>query len=264
MGALSRIFDYEGFAVRVAVIDGVEWFAGRDVCRCLEFVNHNQALLRLPDDERKGVCFTDPLGQNPQEFVAINEPGVYRLVFTSNKPEAERFRRWVFHEVLPSIRATGRYGPADALEPEQTQQCLALVREARLTLGRNAARALWLELGLPDVEDEGEKRGYSTPYDPIELFLTEACIITGYAAHTLSAPEISSAYAAWASRTGRPVLHAFTLRRRLPDYTRHSWPGEDGQLRPFWKAKSGTTVYRGIRLRPVTASAPAEPGESLL
>lgn len=40
----------------------------------------------------------------------INEFGVYTLIMRSNKPEAKRFKRWVTHEILPSIRKTGAYG----------------------------------------------------------------------------------------------------------------------------------------------------------
>ena len=54
------------------------------------------------------------LKPTPANYVAmntnlINEPGVYRLVFRSNKPEAEHFKHWIFHEVLPSLRKTGSY-----------------------------------------------------------------------------------------------------------------------------------------------------------
>jgi hypothetical protein len=44
----------------------------------------------------------------------INEPGLYRLIFKSRKPEAESFKTWVFTEVLPSIRKTGAYAEPDA------------------------------------------------------------------------------------------------------------------------------------------------------
>ena len=46
-------------------------------------------------------------------MVAVTEPGLYRLIFRSDKPKAEEFRRWVFHEVLPEIRKTGGYQVAD-------------------------------------------------------------------------------------------------------------------------------------------------------
>jgi hypothetical protein len=44
-------------------------------------------------------------------MLTVNEPGLYRLVFQSRKPEAEKFKTWVFTEVLPSIRRTGMFLP---------------------------------------------------------------------------------------------------------------------------------------------------------
>jgi BRO family, N-terminal domain len=41
--------------------------------------------------------------------IVLTEPGLYRLIFKSRKPVAKRFQRWVLHEVLPSIRKTGKY-----------------------------------------------------------------------------------------------------------------------------------------------------------
>ena len=49
-----------------------------------------------------------------QEVVTVTEKGLYRLIHRSDKPQAERFRDWVFGEVLPSIRKHGCYPPPDA------------------------------------------------------------------------------------------------------------------------------------------------------
>jgi len=103
------IFDFDEQVVRAVLVDGEPWFVGKDVCRCLEIANHNDALGRLGDDEKKGVGITDPHGRNQQRMTCINEPGTYRLVFTSRTDAAERFKRWVTHDVLPALRKEGRY-----------------------------------------------------------------------------------------------------------------------------------------------------------
>lgn len=102
-------FRFESRPVRVQDRDGEPWFVGKDVCDCLEISNHNDSLSRLEDDERKGVAITDPLGKNPQTLICINEPGLYRLIFTSRTEKAEAFKRWLAHEVLPALRRQGRY-----------------------------------------------------------------------------------------------------------------------------------------------------------
>jgi len=88
--------------------DGSIWFVAKDVAHILDIKNYRDAINDFPDDE-KGVFTTDTLG-GPQEFVTLSEPGLYRMIFQSRKPEAEAMKRWVFHEVLPSIRRTGSYG----------------------------------------------------------------------------------------------------------------------------------------------------------
>ena len=108
-----QIFNFEGTPVRDVLINGEPWFVGVDVCRCLDISNHSDALGSLPDDERDGVGITDPMGRG-QTAICINEPGLYRLIFKSRKPEAERFKTWVVREVLPQIRRTGRYAPQGA------------------------------------------------------------------------------------------------------------------------------------------------------
>ena len=83
------------------------WFAAVDVCAILDIKNSRDAVSRLDEDE-KGVVLTDtPGGQ--QEISIINESGFYTLILRSRKPEAKAFRRWVTHEVLPSIRKRGYY-----------------------------------------------------------------------------------------------------------------------------------------------------------
>ena len=102
--------------VRTVIIGGEIWFVVADVCRALEMSNPRKAVSDLPEDEKMTV--TNSYGHSgkrggAQKFNLVNEPGLYRLIFRSRKPEAEKFKRWVFHEVLPSIRKTGKYSVKD-------------------------------------------------------------------------------------------------------------------------------------------------------
>ena len=102
-----NVFAFDSQAVRVVTVDGEPWFVGKDVACVLGYTNHNKAL----GDHCKGVTKRYPL-QTPgglQEVRIISEPDMLRLIVGSKLPAAERFERWVFEEVLPSIRKTGRY-----------------------------------------------------------------------------------------------------------------------------------------------------------
>lgn len=98
----------ENVSIRTRLIRGEVWFVAKDVCYALGIVNHKDALSKLDDDEKRGVDITDPIGRN-QVVRAVNESGLYHLIFVSRKPEAKAIRRWVTGTVLPSIRRTGSY-----------------------------------------------------------------------------------------------------------------------------------------------------------
>lgn len=111
-------FDYRQQPVRMITMGGEPWFVAKDVCAILEHSNSSQALRQHVDDEDKrrlrrseGITSGDPLFSDPRvgEFAIVNESGMYALVFGSTLPEAKAFKRWVTHDVLPSIRKTGRY-----------------------------------------------------------------------------------------------------------------------------------------------------------
>lgn len=110
------IFEFEGRQIRfVGSPESPEWVAA-DVGEALEIRNVSQNLQSFDDDE-KGICTVYTLGGN-QELLTVKEPGLYRLIFKSRKPVADRFRRWVFREVLPSIRKTGSYSVLSASTEE--------------------------------------------------------------------------------------------------------------------------------------------------
>lgn len=136
-------FSFDGYAVRVLTRDDKPWFVLADVCSVLDIANNRDASNRLDEDE-KGVVTTDTLG-GAQEMSIINESGLYNLIFTSRKPEARRFRKWVTAEVLPAIRKTGSYGLPTT--PQEWFNLFARILCLWDTLGEDAARKDWQTLG---------------------------------------------------------------------------------------------------------------------
>lgn len=117
-------------ALRVTDRDGDLWFVAKDVCDALGLGRQQDSTRYLDTDER-GECPVDtPSGC--QQMVIVSEAGLYSLVMRSRKPEAKEFRRWVTHEVIPSIRRTGGYMVARKEEtPEQTMaRALLIAKEA--------------------------------------------------------------------------------------------------------------------------------------
>lgn len=102
-----NVFAFDSQAVRVVMVDGEPWFVGKDVAAVLGYKDTTNAMKQ----HCKGVAKHHPL-QTPgglQEVRIISEPDMLRLIVGSKLPAAERFERWVFEDVLPSIRKTGAY-----------------------------------------------------------------------------------------------------------------------------------------------------------
>ena len=100
---------FEGKILEPIDHSGQRWFLAKDICQILGLRSVRDATRLLDDDE---VCLlpTQTAG-GIQDVLAVNESGAYHLTFTSRKPVAKRFRRWVTEEVLPQIRRTGEYRP---------------------------------------------------------------------------------------------------------------------------------------------------------
>ena len=112
-----RKFDFKGAALRTLTDkQGEPWFVAKDVCDILGMSNATVALQSLDDDELAKFN----LGGQHGEANIISEPGLYRLIMRSRKPEAKEFQRWVTHEVLPQIRRTGGYIPTSDMDDDMT------------------------------------------------------------------------------------------------------------------------------------------------
>lgn len=145
-----QIFENSQFGkIRAIEKDGEPWFVAADVCRALEIADTWNALQRLDDDEKDTCLISTPGGI--QEMSIANEPGLYSLVLGSRKPEAKSFKRWITHEVIPSIRKTGTYS---VRQTDPTKQSLA---EAKLRNSRAREASVWLkiakEVSIPSYKD---------------------------------------------------------------------------------------------------------------
>lgn len=113
-----QIFNNEEFGeVRTIEIDGKPYFMASDVAKALGYARPNDA---VSAHCRATVKHSTPISGKMQEVNFIPEGDIYRLIVRSNLPNAEKFERWVFDEVLPQIRQTGGYqmpsSPFEALQ----------------------------------------------------------------------------------------------------------------------------------------------------
>lgn len=110
-----QIFNYYKNEIRTVMINNEPWWVAKDVCEVLDFANPNETLKRLDVDEVNSTEVVDSMGRR-QTTNIINETGLYSLILGSRKPEAKAFKRWITHEILPSIRKNGMYAKDELLD----------------------------------------------------------------------------------------------------------------------------------------------------
>jgi prophage antirepressor-like protein len=190
---MSKItpYKFEGANVRTVEIDGEPWFVAKDVTDALGYANGSAAVTT----HCKGVAKRYPLqtAGGKQDARIISEPDVLRLIVNSPLPAAERFEKWVFEEVLPSIRKTGTFTAKNAMTPlkataEAARAFPPLVRVARmLGCDKNSAAIsanqaiygmtninLMEQLGHTHLDAENQDSQWYTPTELGKLIGTSA------------------------------------------------------------------------------------------
>lgn len=234
-------FNFNGADVRTIVLpNGEPGFVGKDVCDRLGYANHNDAIGK----HCKGVAIRYPLptAGGLQETRILTEPDVLRLIMSSTLPAAEAFERWVFEEVLPSIRRTGRYAaPASSsVEALQVADALAtmlrLEGSARLGVARKA-----LEITAPHL----------LPLAPVYAIDAPAGSATASSEPTESLTALMARFRVGVStRAGNLILQERGL---LEKRTR---PSSSGTAKSFWSiTEKGLAFGKNI-------SSPENPRET--
>lgn len=183
-----QVFNNEDFGeVRALTIDQQPWFVAKDVCDALGIAtNHLREEGRgLDDDEVANLPNWEGKGAAP---LIITEAGLYTLILRSRKPEAKRFKRWVTHEVLPSIRRDGAY---IAAAPDESDD--VIMARALLAAQRTIERTRQQMVGL--TEDNARMLPKAVAYDSIidadgTMTITEAARFMAQAGTPMTARRL--------------------------------------------------------------------------
>lgn len=189
-----KIFENQQFGqIRTTLQDGEPWFVAADVCRALDVGNPADAVSRLDEDEKNTIVLTEGIPGNPNKTI-INEPGLYSLVLGSRKPEARAFKRWITHEVIPSIRKTGSYTAPGIDEKKQRA-------EAMLMNAKTRTANMWYKLGGLLPESPQHKQicaSYAS-----EALTGRKVIALPVVEKTYSAEEVGKLYSITSNMVGR-------------------------------------------------------------
>lgn len=199
-------FDHNEFGrIRALSVDQNPWFVGIDVASALGYVNTRGALIDHCK-RAKNVGSSETLPLDPQTKI-IPESDVYRLIFRSKLPSAEKFQDWVCEDVLPSIRKQGFYhnGMSEAFQHKKSQHFnLAVSQLCSMTSpkirARLALRTLAHYTGIP-VDDFMEEQEMFEAFPEkkkgsvINRFLSESCVFGEDL--TVNATDLYKAFVRW-------------------------------------------------------------------
>lgn len=165
-----QIRNYRDSEIRLVKIDYEIWWVLADVCKILGYKNPTMILDRLDFDEKA----KSDLGLPGGDTNIINESGLYSVILRSDKPQAKQFKRWVTHEVLPSIRGTGSYRTLQASVSDLdslSRRIDVLEKEALLR------RVDALEAAYKDADDFDSKSCRTVEQVPAHIIAALNCMI---------------------------------------------------------------------------------------
>lgn len=157
MNTEIQTFNFNAATLRTLTDENDDpWFSGQDVCNILD-TGTNHLREYLDGDEITNIRTTD-IGQNGGKApVFVSEPGLYKLIMRSRKPEAREFQRWVTHEVLPTIRKHGAYLTQQTIDKALTSPDFLIQLATKLKEEQEKVKALEPKAkaldAFTDVED---------------------------------------------------------------------------------------------------------------
>lgn len=261
-----QIFSFEGKQVRTIQKDGDTWWIARDVCDVFGETNRNRAMQNLEEDEKGYTQMTTPGGV--QQIAVVNESGLYALLFSmqpskarsvSDEYIAERemklrsFRRWVTHEVLPSIRKHGAYMTPLTIEKVLSDPDfgIQLLTKLKNELAKNAVLAETVSIQNQQIAEMQPKASY---YDVI-LNCKDAVAITTIAKdYGKSGQGLNDLLHSLGVQFKQGQIWLLYQKHAKNGYTctkTHSYLGNDGdthsKVHTYWTQKGRLFIYELLR-----------------
>lgn len=257
-----KVFDFEGSSVRTVFKEGNPWWVAKDICDVFGETNRYRAMQSLDEDEKGYTQMTTPGGV--QQVAIVNEPGLYSLLFAMQPSKArgvsdeyiservlklKKFKRWVTHEVLPSIRRHGLYAVDELLaDPDLLIKALQELKAERL---KNQKLIATVNIQDQQIAEMKPKASY---YDVV-LNCKDAVAITTIAKDYGKSGRWLNQYLhdlGVQFRQGKIWLlyqkyaqHGYTATKT------HSYPGSDGimhsKIHTYWTQKGRLFIYELLK-----------------
>jgi len=156
-----QVFSQDVWNMRTQMCNETPYFCGKDVAKALGYANPQKAFRdhvfeedRVKLENLRGYATFTPSKNEQGASIYITEPGLYALIFGSQKEEAKAFKKWVCQDVLPRLR---RYYQEAAKQPLCLTNETALHHKVVAAIRRLFPHAL-MTAGLGELQDSPEKR----------------------------------------------------------------------------------------------------------
>lgn len=194
-----QVFNNATFGeIRIVMEDGKPLFCATDSAKALGYMANPQKAIR--DHCKADGCtirsVIDSMGRT-QQVKFISEGNLYRLIAHSELASAEKFERWVFDEVLPTLRQTGSYSIPKATDTQSKDR----IAEAKLLNARSRASSMWLKFS--DMLNTPEHKQICAAYGTQVLNGGQMVLPLPQVEKTYSAKEVGDMYGISAQMVGR-------------------------------------------------------------
>lgn len=218
-----EVFERGDWSLRTVTVDGEPWFVAADVARALGYRDAHNMVRRLDQDERGTRWLSTPGGE--QQVTVVTEAGLYVAILGSQVPRAKAFKRWVTHEVIPSIRKTGSYTVPERM-PTHAEALRGWASEIERREAAEA-KAEALEPSAAAYDQLVAEDGRDYPVREASGFLSRAGVETGQ------------------NRLFKQLRHLGWIDRRNIPYQRHIEAGRLVlRLEPYTDRRTGKTETR--------------------
>ena len=266
-----QLFAFEGQQVRTIIQGDEIWFAGKDVCEVFGDSNHRRSLGRVLEEDKTHFEIVTAGGK--QNVIFINEAGLYDLLFSMRPERANSkgvqdaypletqrrieklhaFRRWVTHEVLPSIRKVGMYATPETAERllQDPDFLIEVLQEIKAVRAKNAAQAQTINVQHQQIAEMRPKASY---YDLV-LNCKDAVAITTIAKdYGKSGQWLNSLLHDLGVQYKQGKIWLLYQKHAEQGYTvtkTHSYPGSDGEMHSkihtYWTQKGRLFIYELLK-----------------
>lgn len=253
-----QVFHFHQHPVRTMLIERQPWFIAKDLCGVLGVTEQKKAVRHLDEDERKviPVLVTDEAKENNtplssgartqrRNVTIVSESGMYALVMRSRKPEAKQFRKWVTHDVLPTIRSTDGYKAAPGHNPLEFLhgifgQAPAHAKEVTRPVGNPVTGAAAKPKALPGALPAGVLDARAVPTTMVGLLSGKVRMVSVEGVQWYSLLDVVNIIGAArhsSEQCARTLPHAHRRKVRLYGSAASGWFVNDTGLRLVLGAK---------------------------